>query len=89
MLDDFALRSIHIQKIPAPTVLAVMDLAIADRIEQEGMALTVERLAMLLDLSQKTIRRAIARKKLPAYHIGTAVRLDPSTVANWLRNRHR
>ena len=58
-------------------------------IENYGWALTVEELAELTCISEKTIRRHIKAGKLPAYHIGALVRLDPHETAEWLRSRLR
>lgn len=60
---------------------------IADIIEAYCRALTVEELAGLTEVSVKTLRRHIRSGSLPAYHIGSLVRLDPSHTANWLRDR--
>jgi len=60
---------------------------IADIIEAYCRALTVEELAGLMKVSDKTVRRHIRSGSLPAYHIGSLVRLDPAQTAKWLRAR--
>jgi excisionase family DNA binding protein len=54
-----------------------------------GRALSVDELADLIHISAKTLYRHIRAKKLPAYHIGGQVRLDPRRTAEWLRTRLR
>jgi excisionase family DNA binding protein len=58
-----------------------------EKIEQWGTALTVEDLANLLNASPKTIYKQIKRGKLPAFRIGSLLRLNPEAVARWLRAR--
>jgi excisionase family DNA binding protein len=62
-------------------------MSIVEIIENYGRALTVDELAELTRVSTQTIYRHIKAKKLPAYHIGTLVRLDPKATAEWLRSR--
>ena len=52
-------------------------------------ALKVEELAELTQISAKTLYRQIRAGKLPAYRIGSQVRLDPEKTAEWLRSRLR
>lgn len=60
---------------------------IADIIEAYSRALTVEELAELIEVSVKTVRRHTRSGSLPAYHIGSLIRLDPAQTAKWLRAR--
>jgi excisionase family DNA binding protein len=63
-------------------------MTILETLKNTDTLLTVEELSRLLTLSPKTLYKAIASGKLPAYHIGGAKRLEPSEVAEWLHNRH-
>jgi hypothetical protein len=60
---------------------------LADIIESFGRALTVAEFTAIVPLSPKTVLRHIRAGKLPAYHIGSRVFLDPSKTAAWLRDR--
>jgi len=62
---------------------------LADMIENYQRALTVEEFAELVRISEKTVRRQIRAGKIPAYRIGTLVRLDPAQTAEWMRERLR
>ncbi|PSH02564.1 MAG: hypothetical protein CXZ00_16815 [Acidobacteria bacterium] len=58
-----------------------------ETVENWGKALRVEELAGLLSHSPKTLYKHIKAGSLPAYRIGGSILLDPSEVANWLRQR--
>jgi excisionase family DNA binding protein len=58
---------------------------LADRIERIGRALTAKELAEMLSVSKITIFKQAKAGRIPCFHIGTCVRFDPRTVANWLR----
>lgn len=60
---------------------------IASQIEARRSTLTVDEFAELLNVSDKTIYKAIDRGSLPAFHIGGAIRLDPKMTADWLRRQ--
>jgi len=62
-------------------------MTIAEIIEKRESALTVDELATLTTTSVKTLYKAIAAGRLPAYRIGGAIRLDPAETAAWLRER--
>jgi len=62
-------------------------MSLADQIEQMGRALTAEDLAKLLSVSKVTIFKQAAAGRIPSFRIGTCVRFDPKTVANWLRQQ--
>jgi excisionase family DNA binding protein len=62
------------------------DLA-CDVVESGQAAWTVEGLAMLLKTSTNFIYQQIRRGLLPAYRVGSMLRLDPKATANWLRSR--
>jgi excisionase family DNA binding protein len=56
-------------------------------IESRRQAFTVESLADLLQVSRKFIYRQIKHGSLPAFRLSAELRLDPATVAAWLRAR--
>jgi excisionase family DNA binding protein len=51
--------------------------------------MTVEELAEILVLSTKTLYRYIRAKKLRSTKLGNCYRLNPRTVAEWLRSIER
>jgi excisionase family DNA binding protein len=50
-------------------------------------AWTVEALAQLLSCSGKSLYKMIQSGKLPAYRIGSSIRIDPKAAAVWLKGR--
>lgn len=52
-----------------------------------GHALTANELANILAVSHVTIFKHAKAGRIPSFHIGTCVRFDPRTVADWLRNQ--
>jgi excisionase family DNA binding protein len=56
-------------------------------VESCGCAMTVAQLAKILQCSRGQIYKLIEEKRLPALKVGTMVRLDPGTVADWIRHR--
>ncbi len=58
---------------------------LADRIERIGRALTAEDLAAMLNVSRITIFKHAKAGRIPSFRIGTCVRFDPKTMADWLR----
>lgn len=46
--------------------------------------LTVEELAALLRVSEKTIYKAVDEKKLPARRLGTGIRISRDAIIAWL-----
>jgi len=64
-------------------VLNSMDLV--ETVENWPTALTVEQLAELMAVSPKTIYKAIRKGKLRAARLGSLLRLNPQTTADWLR----
>ena len=55
------------------------------RIERRRKALKVSELASLIGVSDSKIYEFIQQGHLEAYRLGGAVRLDPASVAKWLR----
>ena len=60
-------------------------LSLADRIERIGRALTANELAEMLTVSKITIFKQVKAGRIPSFRIGTCVRFDPRSVAQWLR----
>jgi len=60
-------------------------LFLADRIEQIGRALTANELAEMLTVSRITIFKLAKAGRIPSFRVGTCVRFDPRSVAQWLR----
>ena len=60
-------------------------MSLPDRIERIGRALTAEELAGMLIVSRITIFKQAKAGRIPSFRIGTCVRFDPKTVAQWLR----
>ena len=58
---------------------------LASVLDARTSALKVEELAEILSVSPKTLYRKIRRRLIPSFRIGTAVRLDPRRIAEWLR----
>jgi excisionase family DNA binding protein len=56
-------------------------------VESSEAAWTVQGLAKLLSLSPRGLYDLVESGSLPAYRIGTAIRLCPATTAAWLRER--
>ena len=54
-------------------------------LESRREALTVQEVADLLGVSDKHIYEMIADGRLPAFHVGKSIRLDPQDIADWLR----
>ena len=55
-----------------------------DHIRSHQKALTVQQLAALLNLSSKYIYALVKSNRLACIRIGSSVRLDPKTTADWL-----
>jgi excisionase family DNA binding protein len=56
-----------------------------ERIAALDRALKVPELARMLSLSRQQVYQLIQSGQIPAYRIGGALRVDPATVAEWLR----
>jgi excisionase family DNA binding protein len=59
--------------------------SLPDQIERIGHALTAAELATLLALSRITVFKLAKAGRIPCFRIGSCVRFDPRSVANWLR----
>jgi excisionase family DNA binding protein len=62
-------------------------LFLADQIEQTGHAMTADQLARVLSVSRITIFKQAKAGRIPSFRIGTCVRFDPKTTADWLRKQ--
>jgi excisionase family DNA binding protein len=60
-------------------------LTLADRVERMGRALTANELAEMLAVSKITIFKHAKAGRIPSFRVGTCVRFDPRSVAQWLR----
>ena len=60
-------------------------MSLPDQIERIGRALTADELASMLTVSRITIFKQAKAGRIPSFRIGTCVRFDPKTVAQWLR----
>jgi excisionase family DNA binding protein len=60
---------------------------IVEQIRESKSALTVPELATILSLGKRTVYDQIDSGSLRAYKIGTSLRLDPATTADWLERR--
>jgi excisionase family DNA binding protein len=61
--------------------------SLADQIEKTGHALTANQLAGILGVSHVTIFKQAKAGRIPSFRVGTCVRFDPFTVAQWLRKQ--
>jgi excisionase family DNA binding protein len=58
---------------------------VAASIIRYGRMLTVEELATLLAMSPKTVYAKVKAGTMPATLLGSMIRFDPHTTAEWLR----
>lgn len=63
-------------------------MSLIETIESMDTLLNIESLGILLSTSPKTLYKAVKAGRLPAFRIGGSIRLDPSEVVQWLRERH-
>jgi excisionase family DNA binding protein len=62
-------------------------LSLADQIAMSGHALTANELSKILAVSRITIFKQAKAGRIPSFRIGTCVRFDPKTTADWLRKQ--
>jgi len=62
-------------------------LFLAEQIAMIGHALTANELADILAVSHATIFKQAKAGRIPSFRIGTCVRFDPKTTADWLRKQ--
>lgn len=63
------------------------NLDLASRIASRKSAWTVDDLALLLEMSPKTLYKMAKSGNIPAIRIGGMIRFDPVLTAEWLRAR--
>jgi excisionase family DNA binding protein len=68
-----------------PQSTSAEPMSLPDRIERVGRALTADELARMLTVSRITIFKQAKAGRIPSFRIGTCVRFDPKSVAQWLR----
>jgi excisionase family DNA binding protein len=71
-----------IQACAAPAENKLVDL-----VRAYDTAITVPQLARILQCSKRQIYELVQDKRLPAIRIGTSIRLDPISVADWIRSK--
>jgi excisionase family DNA binding protein len=60
------------------------DLDVIARVRQRTELLTIAETAELLNVSDDTVRRLIARGSLCAIRVASVIRIDPTQLAVWL-----
>jgi excisionase family DNA binding protein len=60
---------------------------LADSLEKRTTALTVAEVAKWLSVSPRQVYTLAAQNRIPNFRVGGCIRFDPSTVANWLRQK--
>jgi excisionase family DNA binding protein len=63
-----------------------LTLDIPSRIERRRKALTVPELAGIIGISKRQVYALVQRGHIPSYRIAGTVRLDPASIALWLRS---
>jgi len=61
--------------------------SIADQLKQSDHCFTAAELARLLNVHKLTVYRHIKAGRLKAFYVGSALRIQPSAAADWLRDR--
>ena len=61
--------------------------SVIERLRLHKGMLQVAEVASMLQVSQRTIYRAVKKRKMPGFVIGTAVRFDPQLLARWLEKQ--
>jgi len=62
-------------------------LSLIERIKNMDHAMTADELAEILAVSPVTIFKHAKAGRIPSFRIGTCVRFDPHSVAEWLRRQ--
>jgi len=63
------------------------NLSLADQIAMTGHALTANELSKTLAVSHVTTFKQAKAGRIPSFRIGTSVRFDPKSIADWLRQQ--
>jgi excisionase family DNA binding protein len=83
MITDFKFE----ERRASETARQGQPIALADRIERLGRAMTAKQLATVLAVSRIVVYKLAKAGRIPSFRIGTCVRFDPKAVANWLRRQ--
>jgi excisionase family DNA binding protein len=59
---------------------------ITDQLKTKTQYMTLQAVALLLDIHQMTLRKWAKRGKIPAVRIGDQIKFDPAVLADWLRS---
>jgi len=51
---------------------------------QQRQSLTLGETAERMHVSEKTVRRLVARRELPAFRVGSLIRVDASELEAWI-----
>jgi len=62
-------------------------LALADRIERFGRAMTATQLATMVAVSRIIIYKLAKKNRILSFRAGSCVRFDPKALASWLRGQ--
>jgi excisionase family DNA binding protein len=60
---------------------------IAEQIAEKRSALSLQEFAQLVGISYRTVFDMASDGRLPVMRIGSSLRLDPKTTAEWVRER--
>src|SRR5437762_14227636 len=60
-------------------------ITLVEQIERMNHALTADDIAKVLSVSRITIFKQAKAGRIPSFRIGTCVRFDPKSFADWLR----
>ena len=72
---------------PTRSRYGFLKMSILEQIEKMNRALKSKDLEEMLALSKATISREVASGRLSCFRIGSSLRFDPKSVADWLRSR--
>jgi excisionase family DNA binding protein len=75
------------ETVVAEMVTISQEKSIVEQIAERRSALAIKELAQLVNLDYNTIHDLVKNGILPAMRIGSSLRLDPKTTAEWLRQR--
>ncbi|MCU1219840.1 MAG: DNA-binding protein, partial [Candidatus Angelobacter sp.] len=73
--------------LPGSDIMPTSENSIANQIEHTGHAVTAEELADILSVPRITTFKQAKAGRIPSFRIGTCVRFDPKTTADWLRKQ--
>jgi excisionase family DNA binding protein len=81
--------TLKFMRSPLPGVVGIQasEMDLATTIEAKRGTWTAEQLAVLFELSPKTIYAMAKSGRIPVYRFGASIRFDPKIVADWVRAR--